>query len=114
MDITVLCRVFHTMTLTDRWIKDDKLRKEINKLADDTRKCSTKRNTYAHGIFVWDIDAPNSFERYLVNKPEHRISPSSEKLDLKQLRQICKEIQELVTRARDLTAQLRASLQKYP
>jgi hypothetical protein len=114
MELNVLCGVFRTMTLNDKWIKDAKLRKEIYKLSEDARKCSTERNNYAHSIFVFDLDEPNSFERYLVKKPEHRISPSSEKLDIKKLTKICKDTQELVNRARDLTAQLRASLQKYP
>ena len=110
MEIGVLCGTVRTLTFNDTWINDKELRGHIQCLADDIRAKSCDRNNYAHGVFGFDIDEPNSFARYLFSAKEHRISPSSEKVTLEQLKKHASEAKGLVDRTVDLTVKLKASI----
>ena len=108
-ELNVLCATARTLALTDRWIKDERLRSELSALAEEIRKKSKNRNNHAHGVFGFDMEEPNSFARYQFKEPPHRISPSSEKLRLPQLQKLASEAQGLVDRTVDLTVRLKAS-----
>jgi hypothetical protein len=111
-EINVLCATARTLTLTNRWIKDDGLRTEVAGLSEDIRKKSKSRNNHAHGVFGFDIEEPNSFARYLFKEPHHRIAPGAEKLHLPELQKLATEAKGLVDRTVDLTVRLKASRRK--
>lgn len=70
------------------------------------------RNIFAHGAFIFDLDAPNDFYRILSNKKKDVFPISTEDITLDQLNQLIDEVRTLVTQTADLTVTLKASTKK--
>lgn len=109
MDVGALCNAIRTLTWNNQWIDDDVLRKEISCLAGDVVNKAQVRNRYAHGVFGFDMDEPNSFSRYNFKAAKDNIFPSPEPLALEHLKTHAFEAQELVDRTVDLTVRLKGA-----
>jgi hypothetical protein len=108
-DLGALCGILRTLAHSDHWIKDESIRKEIFKLADNVRDKSTKRNDYAHGVFGFSGDDQKEFVLHLLKKhPSHRVTPGKQILTPAILEQDVEEVRDLWSRAQDLTHKLKA------
>lgn len=107
-DLSALCRIINTLADSDHWIKDENIRKDLSKLAKDVRDKSTKRNDYAHGVFGFSDNDQKVLVRHLFKKPQHKITPGTEKLTQHDLQIVIDEARDLWIRAQDLTHRLKA------
>lgn len=107
-----ICNLVLILTENDRWIKDDTLREEIKCLSKEIMNKVENRNNFAHGAFFFDLDTPNEFYRMVTNSKKNTITPSYEKIDVSQLKQLALEARSLVQRTADLTVKLKASIKK--
>ena len=108
-DLGALCGIIKTLAHSDHWIKDESIRNELVKLANDVRDKSAKRNDYAHGVFGFSDDDQKVFVLHLLKKhPSHRITPGTQVLNQAFLDQTVDEARDLWSRAQDLTDRLKA------
>ena len=112
MKLNAKCGMLKALTFNERWIKDDKLRKQIRDLADEIREESDNRQDYSPGILAFYLHGPTAFAKYLFEKAVHRISPSSESVTPESLKAVAEEVRALVDRAVDLTVRVILSKRK--
>ncbi len=113
MEMNVLCGVLRTLSL-GRWIKNESLRKEIQKLAKDIKNKSEARNSFAHCVFVTDVRNPKSLEKYLTHKSEHRIIPLLEKVEITKMKQLVDDADALLARLDFIIFELQPFSKKSP
>ena len=109
--VRVLCATVRTLTRFDRWIKDEGIRKDLTKLADDVDKRSDRRNDYAHGVFDYDKDK-NVFVLHLFRRSAHRVTPVSQPIDAESLEDLSDEARDLWIRAHGITGRLKALMRR--
>ncbi|MDP4028527.1 MAG: hypothetical protein Q8P42_06110 [Gallionella sp.] len=107
-DLSSLCRIITTLADSDHWIKDENIRKDLAKFADDVRRKSTRRNDYAHGVFGFSDDDQNVLVRHLFKQSQHKVTPGIEKLTQHDLQIVIDEARDLWNRAQDLTHRLKS------
>jgi hypothetical protein len=107
MELGVLCGVLRTLSKTDRWVKDEKTRNDIKKLANDIQEAAEHRNNYAHGVFGYTEESPTQFVRFLFKQAEHRVTPDIEIITPTSLKVFATEARNLWVRAQELTHRLK-------
>lgn len=108
MDIGFLCDTLRALTYNECWVSDEPLREEIRRLAGDVKNKASVRNNYAHGVFGYDLDEPDSFARYIFRaKEKGEVVPAYEPVTLEKLRLDASEAQVFVRRTIDLTIKLK-------
>ena len=95
MSVKSLCDVLLALVHTDRWFKDDNMRTSISALSKDVMSTVEHRNIFAHGAFIFDLDAPNDFQRILSKKKKDVFPISTENITLDQLNQLIEEVRSL-------------------
>ena len=107
-EIGVACRMLSTLTDSDRWVKDDNLRNDIRKLADEADKATRKeRNKFAHGVFGVNAETRRPV-LYLISSTANRREPSEEPITMSELTRSIQKVQGLWDRAQDATQRLKA------
>jgi hypothetical protein len=111
-EVGVLCAHLRTVAATDFWLKDEQIRKDIRKLADDIQRASDTRNAYAHGVFGYFIGKAGGpeeekFVRFLMKSAEHRVSPGAEEVSAETLKPHADAALRLWERAQAITQRLK-------
>ena len=104
-ELSAVCGQLRVLTMTDRWLKDETLRKDIQELAEDARDSSKHRNNYAHGIYAKSDSG--GFVRILLQEAAHRIRPGEEAITVDLLKRHAKEAANLWVRAQVITDRLK-------
>jgi hypothetical protein len=91
-------KVIRKLICTDEWIKDNKLRIEIEKFIKNVDKYSKLRNENAHSIYGFDIGDPN-FYRIKVREYSETYKPKTDIVDISNIRTISQEIYKLISDA---------------
>ena len=114
-DLGAICGQMRTLAGTDHWIKDKKLRDEIDELAAEVRKKSLTRNEYAHGVFGYLVGKAGGadeeqYVRYLMKGPDQRVTPTPQEISAESLEEHLKVPLKLWQRAQELTQKLKGRL----
>lgn len=110
MEVGVLIGVLRTISKTDKYVPNAKMREVLKAFANDVQKASDHRNDYAHGVFGYTDDIPPRFARYLWKEAQHRINPEWEVITASHLDDLATEARNLWVRAQVITKQLKGRM----